>query len=818
MWVQSDLIETDKGFFMGSNSNSDRHGIRYDKIGGSADPDGNDVIKYGVRTNEGNEEDESSQFLQTTEWQHVAMTWQSGVGMTLWINGAKDFPTFDAGAKGSVTDGYNRLHIGKGSKDSADDAGWDGRIDDVRVYGLQLTEGEVRYLAGVGNIALPDRFVPLALHYEFEGNLDDSSGNDRTGTAHGAVGFETDAERGDVLDLPGGDDQFVSAPEVGISGGMPRSIACWAKADHTSIPDWTLVFGFTTTGGGTNTHFNIGSLGGPGGVGAHVWGWEATIFNDTEALDWRHYAMTYDGDLLDYYGDGELIGTVSRGALVDADNVHIGSRITQTSSFPGNVDDARVYDTALTMAQIRTLAEYVPTNALGDTWSGRASAAPALEYRAPAHEGSQSMRVSYTGSGAVSRLEPFGDGKHPHGQNGDFSLATAQALSLWFKGDPDNAPGMMFAQLTTVVPSGHTQRVIYDGDPEDLQKPVWQEWTMSLKALSTGKPADPIEEMGLPITKIKDVGVGIIGGGGGVLYFDDLRLYSTRCVPKYSGSAYDLNGDCEVDREDLRVLAVEFLGEPEVQDLERVAYYDARYPTGWADNDVAVGVRDYLSMLGYTILDADQLKTWMDARIADRALSVVVMCQDIAPDTVAETPDASCTLRRYLDRGGKVVQYADIPFYNQGHADGSVTNWALGGSIGILGFNAASAPMNSGNTVTITPDGIDWGLTQAWAPSLRPALASDVDIILAEDDDGDAAGWVKHYGPGNTRGFVYIIDLDVNTGHAALLPELAKVAEHIGELTADLNEDDVINFFDYADLLNHFGDEVELFPSSGEQL
>ncbi|MHC4112420.1 MAG: LamG-like jellyroll fold domain-containing protein, partial [Planctomycetota bacterium] len=431
-----------------------------------------------------------------------------------------------------------------------------GLIDDVRVYNYALSEGEARYLAEVGDLwenGIPDRYYPMVAHFEFEGNLDDSTGNNYHGTAHGAVGFEIDLDMGSVLDLPGGSNQYVSVPPVGISGNDPTTIACWAKADHTSIPDWTLIFGFTGNaggGGGCGSHFNIGSIGGPQGVGAHAWCWEETIFNDTDALDWRHYAMTYDGSKIEYYGNGQLMDTdLGKSNVIDlsarADRVHIGSRVTQDSSFPGNVEDARVYNIALTAGQIATLGGYVPTNPLSDTWSGRAAAVSALEYTAPAHEGDQSMRVEYTGSGAVSRLEPFGDGKHPHGWNGDFSLATAQALSLWFKGDPSNAPGMMFAQLTTVVPSGHTQRVIYDGDPEDLQKPIWQEWSMSLKALSTGKPADPIGEMGLPITKIKDVGVGIIGAGSGTLYFDDLRLYPTRCVPKY-GPRHDLNGDCVV--------------------------------------------------------------------------------------------------------------------------------------------------------------------------------------------------------------------------------------------------------------------------------
>ena len=763
LWVQSDLTDTDKGFIMLADSGSDRHGMRYDKAGGSGGGTPN-VIKYGVATTGGNEEDESSEGLQTTEWQHIVMTWKSGTGLQLWINGVLDGPTFDAGAVTGLLTGYTKIQVAKGSKDGSATSSWDGRIDDVRIYDSVLTEGEIRYLAGVGHTYLPDWYSPLIGHweaegtaddssgngfhgtpvgdativmdpvmglvgsfdgdgdainvgnsslfnfeysdfsiaawinmssyggnwgncivgkrgeggvgwqirrlsdthrisfttrncgdqdgwgdggtnvslnewhhvaavrqgtqkwlyvdgvkeavsgicdyvqpcphdvyigarsnggntgpeanfngmiddvriylaalsveqvagiigcedpientwttqgegslgleynlpghessrsirleysgkikravpfqdwgsgnakaltmhfrgdpgnapgnmfafvfgcgkafytgdpedllnpdwqewniafedfdgcenlttayhmgvhvlsdgagvvwfddmrlypprcvpslssasdlnqdcivdgrdlrilvgdylmgdytisaetpdaaglmasYQFEGDYDDSSGNGNHGTPVGAgITIETDATMGQVLSLPGGDDIFVDCNGVGISGAMPRTIACWAKADHTSIPDWTLVFGFTTTGGGNNTHFNIGSLGGPGGVGAHVWGWEATIFNDTEALDWRHYAMAYDGDLVDFYGDGNLIGTVSRGALVNADNVYIGSRITQTSSFPGDIDDARIYNYALSYGEIRTLAGqgdlYVPLESIAN--------------------------------------------------------------------------------------------------------------------------------------------------------------------------------------------------------------------------------------------------------------------------------------------------------------------------------------------------------------------------------------------------------------------------------------------------------------------
>ncbi|HLB73519.1 MAG TPA: hypothetical protein VJJ98_05835, partial [Sedimentisphaerales bacterium] len=210
---------------------------------------------------------------------------------------------------------------------------------------------------------------------------------------------------------------------------------------------------------------------------------------------------------------------------------------------------------------------------------------------------------------------------------------------------------------------------------------------------------------------------------------------------------------------------------------DRAAYWDGRYPTNWADAGTAAAVRDALAAAGYTVLNADQLKTWMDGHIADGELSVVVFCMDIAPDTVVETNTAACTLRQYLDAGGKIVFYADIPFYNQGHANNTNTNWAMGGSTGILGFSAASATWDRNQVVQFTTAGTNWGLTETWS-SVRPTAPNVTDnlTVLATDSFGDAAAWVKHYLPGDTyRGFVRTRDV----GGMPNVGDLMRLAEYV---------------------------------------
>ena len=345
-------------------------------------------------------------------------------------------------------------------------------------------------------------------------------------------------------------------------------------------------------------------------------------------------------------------------------------------------------------------------------------------------------------------------------------------------------------------------------NPDAVQLDTWQQWDIDLADFA---PVD--------VTRVKKMYIGVGNrnaptlGGGGMLYIDDIRLYAPRCFPLLAKPEADFNSNCVVDYPDVEIFAGQWLFEAQqLQDWQQLAaYWDAVYPTAWADALVTQAVRDYLAANGYTVLDAAQLKTWMDARIADGKSSVVVFCQDVVPDTVAETMDDTCTIRKYLDAGGKVVWYSDIPFYYQGHADGTSTTWGTDGSTDVLGFNAAGAGWGSGDAVTIFTAGTNWGLTQPWN-SVRPTDAGDVDIVMATDSDGDATAWAKNYVPGDhSRGFVRIADFNVGPGDTALLPDLLSVAESKGPLTGDLNGDGTVDFKDYALLADAFLDEV-LWP------
>ena len=55
--------------------------------------------------------------------------------------------------------------------------------------------------------------------------------------------------------------------------------------------------------------------------------------------------------------------------------------------------------------------------------------------------------------------------------------------------------------------------------------------------------------------------------------------------------------------------------------------------------------------------------------------------------------------------------YSDIPFYYLASAGAGNTTWGDAGAPAILGFDTAGAGRDSYDDVTLTTEGIEWGLT-----------------------------------------------------------------------------------------------------------
>ncbi len=144
IWIKSDVVPTDKGFIICEQPDGGDNIItmRYDSAGATGG--GTSLLKMGVVAPNDEQQLESSSNLQTTEWQHVALTWSRGEQLKFYVNGVEDTPQANSAPRDVSTGDVTTLIVGWGGKfNDAGVGGWDGLIDDVRIYDHVLSEVEI---------------------------------------------------------------------------------------------------------------------------------------------------------------------------------------------------------------------------------------------------------------------------------------------------------------------------------------------------------------------------------------------------------------------------------------------------------------------------------------------------------------------------------------------------------------------------------------------------------------------------------------------------------------------------------------------------
>ena len=147
----------------------------------------------------------------------------------------------------------------------------------------------------------------------------------------------------------------------------------------------------------------------------------------------------------------------------------------------------------------------------------------------------------------------YSEAVHPFSPAQDWTAAGAKVLELFFHGRAENSP----AQMYLVLDDEDSETIVsYPGDANDLVKEAWQVWRIDLGELN-----DP----NLNLSHITSIALGFcteagnpLGTGSGTVYFDDIHLYSSRCLHENRSDA-DLDGDCAVNFKDLKDMALRWL-------------------------------------------------------------------------------------------------------------------------------------------------------------------------------------------------------------------------------------------------------------------
>ncbi len=311
------------------------------------------------------------------EWQHVAMTYDNAGDrkVRLYINGREQPYVIQTAGTGTVaTDTTDDIAIG--ATPSTQFYAFVGMIDEPRVYSRVLTSGELESLSAAGS---PDKVntsvsTPqgtgrldggLVGYWKLDENTGTSAGDTSTGGNTGTLTNGptwTTGRIGSALSFDGTNDYVTMGDIAAAEGGTQVTAAAWVKQNGTTNEKHILDKG-GCTGGSTNSWelmvisgepaFYIPAFGGSAtGVGLNV--------SDNA---WHHLVGTYDGTTIRIYSDGSLVGTQAASVTLgnDSSAVEIGGNCNGGGScggscyWNGQVDEARVYDRALSGDEIRQL-------------------------------------------------------------------------------------------------------------------------------------------------------------------------------------------------------------------------------------------------------------------------------------------------------------------------------------------------------------------------------------------------------------------------------------------------------------------------------
>ena len=328
----------------------------------------------------------SGQTIVQNRWAHVTAVFDGSGGSNaerakVYVDGIQQTMTFTGTIAGSLVDSTAAVEIGRSTYTGTN---LPGLLDEVRLYNRALSVGEINSLYALGQ---SDKVNSSVSQSQGTGRLDsslagywpldngsgtsatDASTNGNTGTLTNFGGsFWTTGQVSGALDFDGTDDYIAvadtDAGDVGDSEDFSLSI--WFYRDTATT--WDTLINKRTSLSAADAGYSLilsDSL-------------DTVVFEVSDGVDeyvlysgttfttpgWHHAVITWDQDTesnIQIYVDG-IVDSTSRGgtlanigSLANALSLYIGSQGAASHHFDGKLDEARMYDRALSAEDVRSL-------------------------------------------------------------------------------------------------------------------------------------------------------------------------------------------------------------------------------------------------------------------------------------------------------------------------------------------------------------------------------------------------------------------------------------------------------------------------------
>jgi eukaryotic-like serine/threonine-protein kinase len=234
------------------------------------------------------------------------------------------------------------------------------------------------------------------------------------------------------------------------------------------------------------------------------------------------------------------------------------------------------------------------------------------------------------------------------------------------------------------------------------------------------------------------------------------EIWRFRTNERLFSSPVPAAGNLYVGNDEGMFYCLQGTGQP-ASTIHRAVYWIKDPPFQYHRYGIDVYLKDYFASAGYKVLNAEALATFMRERIADAKSSVVVFATNLFPPEIIGDTLNSNLLLQYLNKGGKIVITGMNPaVYNidEQKKELKAINFHLSQKVTGIAY-AYNDTRSFGGYYPATPtlEGNIWGLKTSMVT--RNAIpVQDVNTVLAIDETGKAAWWVKNYGGRPGSGFV----------------------------------------------------------------
>lgn len=235
--------------------------------------------------------------------------------------------------------------------------GQQGKLDDIRIFNRELSLTEIQELYHEGGWTTNGE---LLAHFQFDGNYQDISGNNNIGN-----GFNTSFLE-DRFNQPGkavffnGIDSYVSVPNSASLSSPTQtiSISLWFYLEQSFDIHNPFLTKSDDMGQSGQYSLNFCYCSGTPLIDLNIGNTANSIYHDFNIHHWYHLVVTYDGQQVRYYENGNLIGQTPFTGVIEVNSLPLefGRNMPGLPDYyHGRLDDVRIYDGVLSTSEISDL-------------------------------------------------------------------------------------------------------------------------------------------------------------------------------------------------------------------------------------------------------------------------------------------------------------------------------------------------------------------------------------------------------------------------------------------------------------------------------